>query len=78
MSRRLRVIFEEVGDLAVERFTEGGESGEADGGDMVVLDFGKVDIRNADLAGEVAKGDFAVDHEAVKIKDDLSHVIIIP
>lgn len=46
-------VFEEVGDLAVEGGAESGEGGEADGGDVIVFDFGEVDVGDADLVGEV-------------------------
>lgn len=49
----LGFVFEKVGDLAVEGGAESGEGGETDGGDVVVFDFGEVDVGDADLVGEV-------------------------
>ncbi len=58
--------------MAVESGAEGGESREADSGNVVVFDFGKVNVRYTDLFGKFAEGDFTVDHDAVEIKDDLA------
>lgn len=65
-------VFEEVGDLAIEGGAEGGEGGEADGGDVVVFDFGEVDVGDADLVGEIAEGDVAVGHDAGEVEDDFA------
>lgn len=58
--------------MAVEGAAKGGEGGEADGGDVVVFDLGKVNVGDADLFGKFAEGDFTVDHDAVEIEDDLA------
>jgi len=66
------LVFEEVGDLAVEDLAESGESREADGGDVVVFDFGEVDVGDADSLGEFAERDFALSHDAGEVEDDFA------
>lgn len=62
--------------MAVEGLAESSEGGEADGGDVVVFDFGEVDIGDADSLGEFAERDFAVSHDAGEVEDYFARGVI--
>lgn len=45
-------IFKNVAGLAIQCRTDGGEGGKADGGNVIVFDFGKVHVGDAHLIGQ--------------------------
>ena len=70
---RILLILQNVPRAAVERVADGGEGLETDGGDLVVLDLGEVDVGDADALGQLVQRHLALHHHAVQAQYDLSH-----
>lgn len=71
-------VVEDVAGLAVQGLADRGERGEADGGDVVVLDLRQVHVGDADAVGQPVQAPTAFDHHSVQSQDDPAHAASPP